>query len=155
MILDTAGQFPASAPVDLEFIGHSEGTVINTYAIAKLQREMTPQLDAGFIKDTLLDPHAANNDLVTGKQISDAGAFGGLARLVITSYQGEAKDPPAYFPSAVDVTTALSALLSYRTIDSKPSVIKYCSSGGVCSRREATSSRVSGYGCVWVFSAFA
>jgi hypothetical protein len=102
MILDTASQFPANAPVDLEFIGHSEGTVINTYAIAKLQGEMTPQLDAGFIEDTLLDPHAANNDVASGKQISVAGALGGLANLIITSYQGKAKDPPAYFPSVVD-----------------------------------------------------
>jgi Bacterial Ig-like domain len=102
MILDTASQFPANAPVDLEFIGHSEGTVINAYAIAKLQGEMTPQLAAGFIKDTLLDPHAANNDIVSGKQISDAGLLGGLAHLIVTSYQGKAKDPPVYIPSVVD-----------------------------------------------------
>jgi hypothetical protein len=102
MILGTAGKFPANAPVDLEFIGHSEGTVVNTYAIAKLQGEMTPQLKAGFIEDTLLDPHAADNGVVSGKQISDAGPLGGLAHLIITSYQGKAKDPPAYFPSVVD-----------------------------------------------------
>ena len=35
-ILHAASNFPASAPVDLDFIGHSEGTVINTYAIVKL-----------------------------------------------------------------------------------------------------------------------
>ncbi len=33
MILDVAGKFPPNDPVDLEFIGHSEGTVVNTYAI--------------------------------------------------------------------------------------------------------------------------
>ena len=102
IILGTASRFPANAPVDLEFIGHSEGTVVNTYAIARLQGEMTPQLNAGFIEDTLLDPHAANNDIVSGKQISYAGPLGGLAQLIVTNYQGEAKDPPAYFPSVVD-----------------------------------------------------
>ena len=102
IVLGTADRFPANDPVDLEFIGHSEGAVVNTYAIAKLQGEMTPQLSAGFIEDTLLDPHAANNDIASGKQISVAGPLGGLAHLIITSYQGKANDPPAYFPSVVD-----------------------------------------------------
>ena len=42
MILDAASKFPANAPVDLEFIGHSEGTVVNTYAIVKLARRDDP-----------------------------------------------------------------------------------------------------------------
>ena len=49
MILDIASNFPASDPVDLEFIGHSEGTVVNTYAIVKLEGKMTPQLKSGYI----------------------------------------------------------------------------------------------------------
>ena len=102
IILGTASRFPANAPVDLEFIGHSEGTVVNTYAIVKLSGEMTPQLKSGFIEDTLLDPHAANNDLPSGKQVSYAGPLAGLAQSIVTNYQAEAKDPPAYFPSIVD-----------------------------------------------------
>ncbi len=102
IILGTASRFPANAAVDLEFIGHSEGTVVNTYAIATLQHEMTPQLTSGFIEDTLLDPHAANNGLASGKQISYAGVLAGLAQDIVTNYQAEAKDPPAYFPSIVD-----------------------------------------------------
>ena len=98
MILGTASRFPANAPVDLEFIGHSEGTVVNTYAIVKLQGEMTPQLTSGFIEDTLLDPHAANNGLATGQQVSYAGALAGLAEMIVPHYQAEAKDPPALFP---------------------------------------------------------
>src|SRR5262249_18002828 len=87
---------------DLEFIGHSEGTVVNTYAIVKLSSEMTPELKSGFIEDTLLDPHAANNGLATGQQISYAGVLAGLAQDIVTHYQAEAKDPPAFFPSIVD-----------------------------------------------------
>ena len=68
-ILATASQFPASDPVDLHFIGHSEGAVVNTQAIVSLESMMTPQLNAGYIKDTLLDPHAANN-AVPGQQYS-------------------------------------------------------------------------------------
>ncbi|MFI5459135.1 MAG: Ig-like domain-containing protein, partial [Isosphaerales bacterium] len=101
LILDAASRFPASSPVNLDFIGHSEGTVVNTYAIVKLESMMTPQLKAGYIVDTLLDPHAANNNL-PGKQISFAGPLGGLARMIVTNYQGRANDPPAFVPSVVD-----------------------------------------------------
>ncbi len=102
MILDAASQFPASDPIDLEFIGHSEGTVVNTYALVTLQGEMTPQLKSGYIVDTLLDPHAANNNVVSGQQMSFGGVLGGLARWIVTDYQAEAKDPPAFIPSSVD-----------------------------------------------------
>jgi hypothetical protein len=102
IILATADRLPAHSVVDLELIGHSEGTVVNTYALVKLQQELTPSLKAGFIEDTLLDPHAANNDVVSGKQMDFAGALTGLAKIVVSDYQGEAKDPPAYFPSIVD-----------------------------------------------------
>jgi hypothetical protein len=101
IILHTASQFPGGAPVNLDFIGHSEGTVVNSYAIALLQNNMTNSLKAGYIVDTLLDPHAANNNL-PGKQYSTAGPLAELANVEISHYQGEAKDPPAYVPSIVD-----------------------------------------------------
>jgi hypothetical protein len=101
MILDAASRFPANAPVDLEFIGHSEGTVVNTYAIVGLEDKLTPQLRSGYIEDILLDPHAANQN-VPGQQMSFGGALGGLARAIVTDYQAQAKDPPAFFPSVVD-----------------------------------------------------
>jgi hypothetical protein len=101
IILHTASQFPASDPVNLDFIGHSEGTVVNTYALVTLESMMTPQLQAGYIVDTLLDPHAANNNL-PGQQISFAGPLAGLARDIVTNYQAEAKDPPAFVPAVVD-----------------------------------------------------
>jgi hypothetical protein len=101
IIMGVASKFPASDPVDLEFIGHSEGTVINTYAIVTLGRELTPQLKSGYIEDTLLDPHAANNN-VPGQQMSFGGILGGLARDIVTDYQADSKDPPAFIPSIVD-----------------------------------------------------
>ncbi len=102
IILATANRFPAGSVVDLTMIGHSEGTVVNTYALRTLQKELTPGLKAGFIQDTLLDPHAANNNVISGKQMDFAGPLAGLAKVVVTSYQGQAQDPPAYFPSIVD-----------------------------------------------------
>jgi hypothetical protein len=101
IILHTASQFPTSDPVNLDFIGHSEGTVVNTYAIVDLESTMTPHLKAGYIVDTLLDPHAANNNL-PGQQISFAGPLAGLANMIVTNYQGAANDPPAFIPSVVD-----------------------------------------------------
>jgi hypothetical protein len=59
-ILAVASQYPASDVIDLHFIGHSEGAVVNTQAIARLENSRIPQLKGGYIKDTLLDPHAAN-----------------------------------------------------------------------------------------------
>jgi hypothetical protein len=102
IIVNTASKFPASAPVNLDFIGHSEGTVINTYAIVRLKDMMTPGLQAGYINDTLLDPHAANNNL-PGQQLSIAGGvLAPLAKSIITNYQGKAQDPPVFVPSIVD-----------------------------------------------------
>ena len=50
MILDVASKFPASDPVDLEFIGHSEGTVVNTYAIVTLARRDDPAAQVGLYR---------------------------------------------------------------------------------------------------------
>jgi hypothetical protein len=101
-ILALASQFPSGAPVDLHFIGHSEGAVVNTQAIVSLESTMTPELKAGYIKDTLLDPHAANNG-VDGQQYSlTSGPLGWLAKAEIDSFQSKAKDPAVFVPSVVN-----------------------------------------------------
>jgi len=101
-ILHAASQFPAAAPVDLDFIGHSEGAVVNTYALVRLEGMMTPGLQAGYITDTLLDPHAANNNL-PGQQYSiGGGILAPIARSIISNYQGRANDPPVFIPAVVD-----------------------------------------------------
>jgi hypothetical protein len=100
-ILRAASQFPASAPIDLQFIGHSEGAVVNTQAIVALGKVMTPQLRAGFIEDTLLDPHAANNGMPAQFNVG-GGLLGALARSLVSGYQSRAKDPPVFVPSIVD-----------------------------------------------------
>jgi hypothetical protein len=102
MVFSAASQAPPSEPVDIHFIGHSEGTVVNTQAIVRLESELTPPMRAGFLEDTLLDPHAANND-VPGRQYSVAGVLAPLANAEISSYQSKAKDPPAYIPAGVDL----------------------------------------------------
>jgi hypothetical protein len=100
-ILAAASQFPAMDPVDLHFIGHSEGAVVNTQAIVALEAQMTPQLKAGYIKDTLLDPHAANN-AIKEQYSTTSGMLGWLAQTEITNFQAKAKDPPVFVPSIVN-----------------------------------------------------
>ena len=102
MILQEAAQFPSNSPVDLQFIGHSEGTVVNTQAILKLEPKATAPIKAGFLVDTLLDPHAANPDF-PGKQYSVAdNPLGTIAKLAIDNYQARARDPLVAIPAGVD-----------------------------------------------------
>jgi hypothetical protein len=102
MVLQAASWLPPSDPVDLHIIGHSEGTVVNSQAILALEREMTPQLQAGYLKLTMLDPHAANTG-IPGEQYSTVGGpLGWLAKGTIDSYQSKAKDPAVVVPPGVD-----------------------------------------------------
>lgn len=101
-ILAAASQFPANDPVDLHFVGHSEGAVVNTQALVALENELTPQLKAGYIQDTLLDPHPANNSIPGQEYSVTSGPLGWLATAEISSFQGQAKDPSVFIPSIVN-----------------------------------------------------
>ncbi len=102
MILQEASKFPANEPIDLQFIGHSEGTVVNMLAIEEVEAGATPQIKAGFLEDTLLDPHAANPDF-PGKQYSVAdNPIGAIAKIAIDNYQARARDPLVTIPAGVD-----------------------------------------------------
>jgi len=102
MVLGAASRLPATDPVDLQFIGHSEGAVVNTQAIVRVEAAATPQITAGFLEDTLLDPHAANPDF-PGRQYSvGQNPLGLIAKLAIDNYQARARDPLAFIPAQVD-----------------------------------------------------
>ena len=101
MVLADAAKFPAGEPIDLQFIGHSEGAVVNTQAIVKVEAAASPGISAGYLDDTLLDPHAANPDF-PGQQYSTGGPFGWIAKLAIDNYQARARDPLAFIPAGVD-----------------------------------------------------
>ncbi|AGA30994.1 lipase family protein [Singulisphaera acidiphila] len=89
-----ANQAPEGEPVDVHFIGHSEGTVVNSVAIRYLEKNEPARLAEGYLKVTLLDPHAANNNAPGGRQYSvSKGLLGDLARWIIDGYQQKAKDP--------------------------------------------------------------
>jgi hypothetical protein len=102
-VLRAASQFPANDPVDLHFIGHSEGAVVNSLAILQLSRDEPASLRAGYLDETLLDPHAANNHAPGGRQYSvSSGLLGTIARWAIHDYQGRAKDPLPVVPAHVN-----------------------------------------------------
>ncbi len=94
-------KLPDSAVVDLHLIGHSEGAVVNTMALVNLQQTAAPALRAGYVKDTLLDPHAASND-VPGQMSAANNLIGSIAYSMTRDFQGKAKDPTVYIPSNVD-----------------------------------------------------
>ncbi|WP_406693894.1 hypothetical protein V5E97_22920 [Singulisphaera sp. Ch08] len=89
-----ASHAPEGEPVDVHFIGHSEGTVVNSVGMRYLEKNEPERLAEGFLKATLLDPHAANNNAPGGRQYSvSKGLLGDLARWIIDGYQKKAKDP--------------------------------------------------------------
>ncbi len=102
LILQTAAQFPANAPVDIHFIGHSEGAVVNSQALLKMNQAGLPaNVRAGYLKMTMLDPHAANN-AARGPQYSvGEGPLGWLAKQAINAYQSRAQDPLVVVPPNV------------------------------------------------------
>ena len=102
MVLDAAAAVPGGDVIDVHFIGHSEGASVNTMAIEDMEAQATPQIRAGWLHETLLDPHAANN-AVKGQQYSvGRGIIGFIAGGIISHYQSEAHDPPAVVPPYVD-----------------------------------------------------
>ncbi len=105
LLVRTSNLYPANEPVDLHLIGHSEGAVVTSVALKRLMVTATPQIKAGYIVDTMLDPHAANNNAPGGRQFSERVGYsykGWLAKQAIRSYQYKAQDPVVSVPANVD-----------------------------------------------------
>jgi hypothetical protein len=101
LLLHTSTLFPWDEPVDLHLIGHSQGTVVNSSALLALERVTTPQLDAGFVRQTMLDPHAASNG-APGQASFTPGLEGWIARQATSAYQWMSGDPMVTVPLFVD-----------------------------------------------------
>ena len=97
-----ASEFPDGDPVDIHFIGHSEGVVVNSQADQLLEQKEAPQIAAGFIKMTMIDPHAATAKSPSGQYSVSGGIIGGIAQKAIDWYQFASKDPLAAVPANVD-----------------------------------------------------
>ncbi len=97
-----ASKFPDGDPVNVHFIGHSEGAVVNTRTAQLLQTKQDPGIAAGTMKMTMLDPHAANNH-APGYQYSIAGGLlGRIGKNTIQLFQWRADDPIVSVPKNVD-----------------------------------------------------
>ncbi len=104
VVLNEAAKVAPAEPVDLHFIGHSEGTVVNMLAIERVEAKALPAIRAGYLEDTLLDPHAANPD-TPGKQYSVAdNLFGWVSEQLIDNYQARARDPLVTVPAGVSAS---------------------------------------------------
>jgi hypothetical protein len=102
-LVQAAARFPAGDVVDVQFIGHSEGAVVNSVAMRRLNQTGWPKpIEEGYLKVTMLDPHSANNG-VPGQQYSTKNSkLGWIAKLTINAYQSKAKDPRVVVPPNVD-----------------------------------------------------
>ena len=102
MINRIADNGPDSDPVSIHFIGHSEGTVVNSLAAQLLQVKESPNIERGYIKMTMLDPHSANNAAPGYQYSTKNGIAGRFARSAIRLFQWDAQDPIASVPKNVD-----------------------------------------------------
>lgn len=102
-VLLASQTFPADEPVDLHLIGHSQGAVVTSRALAVLDKVTTPQLAPGFVRVTMLDPHAASNG-APGQFSTVKGFEGWLMGQATSAYQWLAGDPMVAVPASVDMT---------------------------------------------------
>ena len=93
---------PAGAVVDLDYIGHSEGSVVVSQAAIYLQKHPSANLNAGYSRMTLLDPHAANPEAPNNAESVSGGFTGWLTRRVISWYKGNARDPLVQVPPNIN-----------------------------------------------------
>ncbi len=103
-VREAVAQAPAGAPVDLHFIGHSQGAVVNTVAIQSLEKDPVAAVDQGFTRHTMLDPHAANNGFPRPQYSVKDSWMGTIAQQAINLFQARAKDPFASVPASVDAS---------------------------------------------------
>jgi hypothetical protein len=94
-----AGQHPGDV-VDINFIGHSRGTVVVSQVLQDLVGTTDPALRGGYMQMTLLDPHPANNlygQFSLNPFIEEASSFAGL----VLAFQFLTQDPQVVVPANV------------------------------------------------------
>jgi hypothetical protein len=94
-----AAQHPGDV-VDINFIGHSRGTVVISEVLKGLTGTNDPALRGGYMQMTLLDPHPANNlygpfSWLPGVDVSDQAAE------LVFVFQALTQDPQVIVPSNV------------------------------------------------------
>lgn len=101
--IETAmASLPAGALVDLDYIGHSEGSVVVSQAAMYFQRHPSTKLASGYSRMSLLDPHAANTKAPNNAESVASGFTGWLTKHVLSWYKGTARDPLVQVPSNIN-----------------------------------------------------
>jgi hypothetical protein len=97
-----AAQHPGDV-VDINFIGHSRGTVVISEVLQDLVGTTDPALRGGYLQMTLLDPHPANLDY---SQFSWASFLPGGNQLAefVAAFELLTRDPQVIVPSNVEQT---------------------------------------------------
>ncbi len=101
-ILQEAANFPAGAYVDVDYIAHSQGTVVVSQAAIWMKKHETAGIRDGYSRMTLLDPHAANPEAPNNDESIPGGFFGWMTKTVIAWYKGNARDPVVRVPDSID-----------------------------------------------------
>ena len=94
-----ASQHPGDV-VDINFIGHSRGTVVISEALQDLAGTTDPALRGGYMEMTLLDPHPANLAFSQFSWVSFLPPANDFATLVVL-FEILAHDPQVVVPSNV------------------------------------------------------
>jgi hypothetical protein len=101
-ILDTVATLPQNASIDLDYIGHSEGSVVVSQAALWLQKHPSTNLTTGYQRMTLLDPHAANPEAPNNAESVAGGIKGWLTKRLISWYKGNSRDPIVQIPTNIN-----------------------------------------------------
>ena len=101
-LLKEAASLPAGASIDIDYIAHSEGTVVVTQAQKFLDKNGPGPFATGYKRMSLLDPHAANPSAPNNAESTAGGFTGWLTKRIISWYKGNAHDPLVQVPSSVN-----------------------------------------------------
>lgn len=101
-ILAESAAFPTGSSIDLDYIAHSEGTVVVTQASMFLQKNASAPFQTGYHRMSLLDPHAANPEAPNNAESTAGGFSGWLANRIISWYKGNARDPLVQIPNNIN-----------------------------------------------------
>lgn len=94
-----ASQHPGDV-VDINYIGHSRGTVVVSEAANALSGSSDPALKGGYVQMTLLDPHPANNLYSVVSFVRSIPAVDAFATVVVL-FHTLAQDSQVVVPSNV------------------------------------------------------
>jgi hypothetical protein len=100
-ILQEIAQLPAGASVDIDYLAHSQGTVVVSQAALWMEKHADPSADTGYKRMTLLDPHAANPQAPNNAESITGGWLGRFVKTAISWYKGNARDPLVRVPKSM------------------------------------------------------